>query len=349
MPYTAVLVKNGSWKLDRVTSQILFKEKMKNAYEQYLVISMLNQVKKHDMSAGEEIQNLSEEIGKKEEKPLADLYNPTDSILRGSWAAVTRISTDAYFKKIDRTTMEPGIQIKDGFFTPPGTEGPTEIVYNHDGSSLNISGIVTVLDCLDYCAQKGSVEFIITGDKRELWNSGLILQGDKAKSFNINIKDIHELRFITNDGNNGNGEDWAAWLNLEASTLVKESSNAPAIVKAATSLPESTGRIERIYTISSRPTGSNVISREVFDPEAKEVFVWFEYSDLLPGTILKGLWLDEGRQLKLKEFPILITQNNGAAGFSIRRPIEGWIRGKYRVDLIHGDKILGSTEFRIIE
>lgn len=183
MPYTAVLVKNGSWKLDRVISQILFKEKMKHAYEQYLAIRMLNQIKKQDMS--------------------------TDSL--------------------------------------------------------------------------------------------------------------------------------------------KETFKTPAIVEATVSLPKSTGQIERIYTISSRPTGSNVISREVFDSEAKEVFVWFEYSDLLPGTILKGVWLDEGRQLKLKEFPILITQNNGAAGFYIRRPIEGWIRGKYRIDLIHGDKILGSAGFRIIE
>jgi len=282
-------------------------------------------------------------------KPLGDIYIPREILIRGAWADVSHITRTKLFTDKDLDAMERGFSIEDGLFCPPGATGPTEIVYIHDGSPLILSGYATVLDCIDYCGHGGSVEFIITGDGKNLWKSGLIRQQDPAKKFFLDMTGIKKLRLISTDGGNGNGEDWAAWLNLK--TSVSEKKVAIAAIPSAVDMPESTpegkGTIDHIYALIERPAGSGITSIESFCATVDQIYVWFTYSNLKPGTILKGVWRDEGRKLTLQEFPVIITQESGNSGFSVRRPIDGWVYGKYCIDLISGDVTAGTVNFQI--
>lgn len=143
-----------------------------------------------------------------------DLYLPDNAVIRGQWGSAIPMNEDVHFQKCDRQNLERGFRIQNGLFAHPGNRGPSEIVFEHDGSEAKLSGFATVLDCAPRCGRSGSVQFIIDGDGRLLWESGLIKQADPAQPFRIGLEGIHELRLIVNDGGNGNQEDWAAWLNL---------------------------------------------------------------------------------------------------------------------------------------
>jgi hypothetical protein len=139
------------------------------------------------------------------------LYDPDDSVTRGSWGSVTRIAGESAFAK----ASDAGQPVDDGFFVHPGSGGPTEIVYSHDGSPVTLRGRGTVIDCVDYCGSAGTVSFAIHGNGSELWNSGLVRHGGPGQSFAVSLEGVSEIRLISSDGGNGTGEDWAAWLDLE--------------------------------------------------------------------------------------------------------------------------------------
>jgi hypothetical protein len=57
----------------------------------------------------------------------------------------------------------------------------------------------------------GSVIFSIVADGRELWQSKLLKEGETA-SYDIGLKDAEQLELKVSDGGDGNGSDWALWL-----------------------------------------------------------------------------------------------------------------------------------------
>lgn len=137
---------------------------------------------------------------------LNDILNPTNTILRGQWASAKRSGNDA---------REANMRLTNGLFTHPGAGGPTEVVYNHDGSPRTFSGYVTVLDGLNYEGRAGSVIFYIVADGRTIWQSGMMYQRSQPARFSINLSGVRELRLVTTDGGNGTAEDWAAWVNMD--------------------------------------------------------------------------------------------------------------------------------------
>lgn len=130
---------------------------------------------------------------------------------RGQWGTVKRIGGSPDFSG----ATERGLGIADGLFVHPGNDGPTEVVYRHNGSPAILLGEATVVDCIGQCGGRGSVAFEIRGDGRELWSSGLIRQVEPGRDFAIDIIGVRELRLITTDGGDGTAQDWAAWLHLE--------------------------------------------------------------------------------------------------------------------------------------
>jgi len=58
---------------------------------------------------------------------------------------------------------------------------------------------------------KGSVEFLITGDGKMLWRSGVMKGGDPAREVNIDVAGIDRLILRVTDGGDGNGYDHADW------------------------------------------------------------------------------------------------------------------------------------------
>jgi hypothetical protein len=157
------------------------------------------------------------------------LYRPDKIITRGKWGTAAHIAEDPAFK---RKLREPGLVIDDGFFTCPGHGGDSEILWSHDGSALTLSGVATVIDCIDYCGGAGSVIFTIRGDGRELWSSGLVRHNDPARPFSVSLSGIREVRLIINDAGNGVDEDWGSWLNLR---IGDSGSGAPAVASITAS------------------------------------------------------------------------------------------------------------------
>jgi len=143
------------------------------------------------------------------------MYNPDSLVKRGRWATAVDISKDIGFDKLTTKYMEPGIDWTNGMFAHPGDWGPTEMIYYHDGSDYILKGIVSVLDCLDYCASLGDCGFMIKGDDKELWHSSIVKQHDEPVGFNVALKGINKLTLITNDGGDGTLEDWSIWMDLE--------------------------------------------------------------------------------------------------------------------------------------
>lgn len=154
------------------------------------------------------------------------LYAPDEEVVRGRWGTVMRIAEDPVFS----AAREGGAALPDGLFAVAGDDGPTEIVYRHDGSAVTVHGTAAVIDCIDYCGRMGSVQFFVRGDGSELWNSGILRQGDAGRPFAVDLDGVSELRLVVTDGGNGNDEDWSAWLDLRIGDEPQGVSTPAAIV-----------------------------------------------------------------------------------------------------------------------
>ena len=64
----------------------------------------------------------------------------------------------------------------------------------------------------DSSNESGSVIFYILGDKKILWESGLMRKGDSAKVADLDIREITKLGLLVSDGNDGNSRDFANWI-----------------------------------------------------------------------------------------------------------------------------------------
>ena len=144
------------------------------------------------------------------------MYHPDSIIKSGRWGTAVNIRETKSFDKFTTKRMEPGIVWTNGMFTAPGN-APTEMIYYHDGSKRYLSGYVSVLDCIDYCGGMGDCGFIIEGDGKVLWESGVVKHHDIPVSFSIPLRGIHELRLITNSGGDNIAEDWGCWMELKVS------------------------------------------------------------------------------------------------------------------------------------
>jgi len=301
----------------------------------------------------EEINTLILHHSQKPAQPWRDPYQLSDAIIKGGWSTVSPIQDDLWFAKFDPQKIKPGITVENGWYCTPRSGHKTEIVFHHDGSPLPFSGLATMLECFDYCAHSGQVEQIILGDGKQLWSSGLIKQQDAIKSFDIDLTGIREIRLVTTDGGNGEGEDWAAWLNLKLT--VPEPGSEPVPVKKpklphrteVTAASTAVGAVDAIYTLDHRPKGTNFASVTNFTRDPDRILVWFLYSKLEEGDVLTGVWTDVGRQLHLRSVPVIITEPQGAAGFTIRRPVDGWTRGHYEISINKGKNTLNHAEFDI--
>ncbi len=73
--------------------------------------------------------------------------------------------------------------------------------------------LIGIGDKIDEIAP-GSVEFIVEGDGKILWKSGVMKQGDKAKAIDLDISGIKMLSFAVTDGGDGISGDVANWANM---------------------------------------------------------------------------------------------------------------------------------------
>lgn len=104
-----------------------------------------------------------------------------------------------------------------------GTHSISTFLLNLNGKGKRFTAEVG-LD--DEATTQGSVEFYILGDKKILWQSGIMHKGDELKNVDIDISKIKKLGLLVTDAGDGMDYDHADWCNakLEMTTKVNPSS-----------------------------------------------------------------------------------------------------------------------------
>src|SRR6185369_8882720 len=64
---------------------------------------------------------------------------------------------------------------------------------------------------------QATAEFIVIGDGKELWRSGILKKADGAKSLKVNIAGVRRLILQVKAGPTGGGGDQCDWVNARLS------------------------------------------------------------------------------------------------------------------------------------
>lgn len=90
-----------------------------------------------------------------------------------------------------------------------GTHSVSHMLVNLNGRGLRFESLVGIDD---ETQGKGTVEFLVLGDRRILWRSGIMKAGDPAKEADVDITGIKLLGLLVLDGGDQNYWDHADWL-----------------------------------------------------------------------------------------------------------------------------------------
>lgn len=136
-----------------------------------------------------------------------------------------------------------------------GTHAESSLFIQLDGKAKSFSALVGIDDGVK--GHDPAVEFIINGDKKKLWSSGIMRLNDVAKPVNIDLTGIQKLELVVTDGGNGPYYDHANWVEAKFLTLDKATfktfdpvASVPYIL---TPKPKETPRINSASVYGVRP------------------------------------------------------------------------------------------------
>ena len=93
-----------------------------------------------------------------------------------------------------------------------GTHATSKFRVNLNGNARRFTAEVGVDDS---SGSQGSVEFVVGGDGKILWQSGVLKAGDPARPVNVNLAGIKTLVLQVTDGGDGESNDHADWVNAK--------------------------------------------------------------------------------------------------------------------------------------
>jgi len=97
--------------------------------------------------------------------------------------------------------------------------------------------------------EPGSVVFTLLADGKNIWTSGVMKQGDKAKHIEVNLKGIQSISFSVADAGDGISGDVANWAN--ACVTVKQGATPKFVADNYSLNPESAGNIINKQLVAS--------------------------------------------------------------------------------------------------
>jgi alpha-D-xyloside xylohydrolase len=92
-----------------------------------------------------------------------------------------------------------------------GTHAKSSLALDVRGKALRLEALVGVDDGPK--THSGSVEFVVLGDGKALWHSGIMKGGDPAKPVSVDASGVKSLELQVTDGGDGIDSDHADWLN----------------------------------------------------------------------------------------------------------------------------------------
>jgi alpha-galactosidase len=136
-----------------------------------------------------------------------------------------------------------------------GTHAESYLRIQLDGEARKFSAEVGVDD--EVKGRPASVEFVVLGDDRELWKSGLLRAGDAARECSVDLSGVKVLELLVTDGGDGDAFDHADWADakIEATTAKKFATSSVAAVApyVLTPPPPATPRINGAGVFGVRP------------------------------------------------------------------------------------------------
>ena len=115
--------------------------------------------------------------------------------------------------KADREiTGQPIVIAKEQFAHGVGTHAASNFRVDLGGQATRFTAQVGVDDS---AGAQGSVEFIVSGDGKILWQSGLMTGGQPAKSVDVDLTGVKTLDLRVTDGGDGSSNDHADWADAK--------------------------------------------------------------------------------------------------------------------------------------
>ena len=94
-----------------------------------------------------------------------------------------------------------------------GTHAPCVFWFQLDGWTSRFTASVGVDD--EIGKNRGSVEFMVVGDGKVLWKSGVMKTGDAAKEVDVKLRGIKKAGLIVSEGPDGMNYDHADWADAQ--------------------------------------------------------------------------------------------------------------------------------------
>jgi alpha-galactosidase len=177
----------------------------------------------------------------------------------------------------------------------------------------------------DEATNKGSVEFLVLGDKKVLWQSGIMKKGTASKKVDINISKIKKLGLLVTDAGDGIDYDHADWCDAKIE-MTKEVPLSSLLIKRTT---------QEAYILTPKPSDHpQVNGAKIFGVRPGHPFL---YTIAVTGTrpiIFSAKDLPEG---------LLLDPNTGIITGKIEK------EGLYKTTLIAKNNFgKAEREFRIV-
>ena len=114
---------------------------------------------------------------------------------------------------VDGKTMSiAGVTYERGF----GTHAESSLLIQLDGKSKSFTAQVGIDD--EIKGHEPASEFILMADGKNIWSSGVMRLGDKAKTCKVSLTGVQKLELVVTDGGNGNYYDHADWADAKFET-----------------------------------------------------------------------------------------------------------------------------------
>lgn len=91
-----------------------------------------------------------------------------------------------------------------------GTHAVSKFVIALNGNAINFKALAGVDD---ESGSQASVEFMVLGDRKILWRSGVMKKGDPAREADVNLRGITKMALLVTDGGDNINYDHADWIN----------------------------------------------------------------------------------------------------------------------------------------
>jgi alpha-galactosidase len=125
--------------------------------------------------------------------------------------------------KVDRSiTGQPIVIAKKRFDSGVGTHAASNFRVDVGGHAARFIAQVGVDDD---AGGRGSVQFIVSGDGKALWKSGVLTGGQSAVPVDVNLTDVKTLGLRVTDGGDGESNDHADWA--DARIIMAEGAARP--------------------------------------------------------------------------------------------------------------------------